>query len=114
MADPQKLRDRARAMRKEPTPAERGLWRMLRGGGVEGIKFRRQVQIGPYIADFACHYPKIIVECDGGQHALSDYDRRRDAWFQGEGYRVLRVWNSEVTDHPESVRIGILKALGRG
>jgi very-short-patch-repair endonuclease len=113
MADRRELRDRARAMRKAPTPAERVLWGMLRGGRLEGLKFRRQVPIGTYIADFACNDPKVIVECDGGQHALSDYDAVRDAWFQAEGYRVLRFWNGEIMDHPEGVRLRILSALGR-
>jgi very-short-patch-repair endonuclease len=114
MPDRKEIRDRARAMRKAPTPAEKALWQMLRGGRLDGLKFRRQVPIGPYIADFACNSPKVIIECDGGQHALSDYDARRDAWFQADGYRVLRFWNGEINDHPESVRLGILSALGKG
>jgi very-short-patch-repair endonuclease len=83
MIERRQLRDKARAMRKEPTPAERALWRMLRGGQLGGIKFRRQAPIGPYIADFACHAPRIVVECDGGQHAESAHDIA--AWLRREG-----------------------------
>jgi hypothetical protein len=49
-----------------------------------------------YIVDFVCLEKKLIIEVDGGQHADSEKDRRRDAWLQGEGYEVLRFWNSEV------------------
>ena len=101
-------------MRKEPTPAERVLWRMLRGGRLVGLKFRRQVPVESFIADFACNDPKVIIECDGGQHADNDYDAARDAWSRAEGYRVLRFWNGEIVYHPESVEVAILKALGRG
>ena len=114
MAARQELRDRARTMRREPTPAERRLWGLLRGGRLEGLKFRRQVPLGDYIADFACLYPKVIIECDGGQHADSTYDAARDAWFRAQGFQVLRFWNNEVVEHPEAVAEAILRALGRG
>ncbi|MDR3509929.1 MAG: DUF559 domain-containing protein [Caulobacteraceae bacterium] len=84
------LRDRARGMRREPTPAKRRLWSLLRGGALEGLKFRRQVPLGTYIADFACLYPRVIVECDGGQHADSAYDAARDAWFTAQGFKMIR------------------------
>ena len=101
-------------MRHEPTPAERKLWGLLRGAQLSGLKFRRQVPLGGYIADFACLYPKVIVECDGGQHADSAYDTARDAWFRAQGFQVLRYWNNEIIDHPEAVAEAILRALGRG
>ncbi len=98
------LTKRARAMRLEPTPAEKAMWIVLRQRQIGGMKFRRQAPIGPnYIADFACFDPKVIIEVDGGQHAGSMDDFRRDSWFQGQGFRVLRFWNSEVLDHPESL-----------
>jgi len=101
-------------MRHEPTPAERVLWRLLRGAQLAGLKFRRQVPLGPYIADFASLYPRVIVECDGDQHADSAYDAARDAWFHVQGFTVLRFWNNEIIDNPEAVGEAILRALGRG
>jgi len=103
------LTERARAMRREPTDAERALWRMLRGGQLGGWKFRRQTPIGRYIADFVCFEAKLIVECDGGQHADSAHDARRDAWFQSQGFAVLRFWNGEVLEHPAGVAERILR-----
>jgi very-short-patch-repair endonuclease len=114
MPDRRELRDRARAIRHEPTPAEKALWDLLRGGRLGGLKFRRQVPLGAYIADFACLYPRVIVECDGGQHADRSYDAERDAWFRTQGFLVLRFWNGEVVDNREGVGVAILQAIGRG
>jgi very-short-patch-repair endonuclease len=89
-------------MRLEPTPAEKAMWRVLRQRQVNGMKFRRQAPIGlNYIADFACFDPKVIIEVDGGQHADCENDARRDAWFRGQRFLVVRFWNGEVLDHPD-------------
>jgi very-short-patch-repair endonuclease len=104
---------RARAMRREPTDAERVMWRMLRARGFDGLKFRRQVPLGVYIADFACFDPRVIIECDGGQHADCRYDEARDAWFRAQGFRVMRFWNNHVLYEPEGVEIALLAAIGR-
>ena len=101
-------------MRKEPTAAERILWKLLRGRQLAGIKFRRQVPIGDYIVDFACKSPQIVIECDGGQHADNAYDLERDAWLTARGFRVFRFWNGEVIDNPDGVLSVILTGLGRG
>jgi very-short-patch-repair endonuclease len=82
-------------------------------GQLGGIRFRRQAPIGAYIADFACHKPRIVVECDGGQHAESAHDVARDTWLRRQGYLVLRFWNGEIIDHPEAVEFAILRALER-
>ena len=58
----------ARELRKNSTDAERILWSELRDHRLNGIGFRRQVPIKNYIADFACHAAKLVVELDGGQH----------------------------------------------
>ena len=100
-------------MRREATDAERALWRMLRGKAFEGAKFRRQVPLGNYIADFACFDPKVIVEADGGQHADSAYDAERDAWLRGQGFVVLRFWNEAVLREPEGVADVLSAALRR-
>ena len=63
------LRDRARALRKRLTDAERHLWQRLRRKQIDGIRFRRQVPLGCYIVDFVCYEARVIVEVDGGQHA---------------------------------------------
>jgi len=83
-------------MRKEPTEAEKRLWRILRDRRFSGYKFRRQVPIGDYIADFVCFEGRLIVEADGSQHAESARDEKRDAWFAAQGFRIRRFWNEEI------------------
>ena len=85
------------------TEAERRLWGMLRRDAL-GVRFRRQHRIGDYIVDFVSFDWRIIIEVDGGQHALQQvYDDRRTAWLQGQGFTVLRFWNSDVLREPGGV-----------
>jgi very-short-patch-repair endonuclease len=103
------LKDRARQMRREPTEAERRMWRLLRDRRLGGFKFRRQEQLGRYIVDFVCFERKLIVELDGSQHAESAYDAERDAWLRSRDFSVLRFWNNEVFENP----VGVLDAVAR-
>ena len=107
-----RIKSFARALRKEATLHEAKLWEDLRGRRFLGYRFRRQVPIGPFIADFVCHGRRLIVELDGGQHSEEqDYDRQRDEELRRRGYRVLRVWNNELTLNREGVLESILAAL---
>lgn len=76
-----------------------------------GVKFRRQVPIGPYVADFACFEKRLIVELDGSQHVGSPYDQRRDRWLSERGYQVARIWNSIVYEDVEDAVAMIRKHL---
>ena len=79
-----------------------------------GHKFRRQVPLGRYIADFVCHEARLVVEIDGGQHDLSSSnERERTAFLENEGYRVLRFWNNEVLANLEGVYDAIAGELTR-
>ena len=92
-------------LRNNLTPAEATLWRLLKNKQL-GKKFRRQVSIGPYIVDFYCFSEKIAVELDGQRHFTSAgnaYDKRRDAFINGHGIRVIRFENKEVFNRPEFV-----------
>ncbi|HWA87485.1 MAG TPA: DUF559 domain-containing protein [Opitutus sp.] len=103
----------AKAMRQAMPPAEARLWLYLRKPGIEGLRFRRQVPIGPYIVDFFCPQQRLVVELDGGQHGVDDAARRdrvRDEWLAAQGYRVLRVWNSDVMDDIDGICAAILEA----
>src|ERR1700677_613096 len=101
-------RSRARTMRGMPTDAELRLWRLLRDRRLNGVKFRRQVPLGPYIVDFLCVKAKLIVEADGSQHAESLRDTIRDAYLASQGWKVLRFWNNEVAENREGVLETIL------
>lgn len=88
---------RSRELRHNATDAERLLWSQLRRKNILGVRFRRQAAIGHYIADFACYEPRVIIELDGGQHTeQAGYDARRDAWFERQGFVVMRFWNHEA------------------
>lgn len=98
--------DRARALRRNGTEAETKLWRILRNGHM-GVKFRRQVPIGPYIVDFICHELKLVIEADGGQHSENAKDEERTAFLNKEGFEVLRFWNNEITGNIDGVAIAV-------
>lgn len=76
------------------------------------IKFRRQVPIGRFIADFVCAEARLIVEIDGSQHADSNHDRIRDAELKARGFRVLRFWNDEVLRDLNAVCDTIIAYVG--
>ncbi|MBI2088346.1 MAG: endonuclease domain-containing protein [Deltaproteobacteria bacterium] len=107
-----RLRDRARRLRRDQTDVERRLWARLRARRLCGAKFRRQHPIGNYIADFCCVERHLVVELDGGQHAVqAEADRRRSAFLVRRGYRVLRFWDSDITEEIEAVLQVIAEAL---
>jgi very-short-patch-repair endonuclease len=90
----------AKTPRKRLTDAERLLWTYLRAKQLKGLKFRRQESIGKYIADFACHEKRIVIEVDGGQHPTNkERDRERDNWFKEQGYKVLRFTLPLIPSH---------------
>ena len=98
----------AKSLRKRQTDAETILWRHLQGKQMEGVKFRRQAPIGKYIVDFISFERKLILEIDGGQHALErDNDEKREIWLESQGFRILRFWNNEVLQNLE----GVLEAI---
>ena len=101
----------AKSLRSNMTDAERRLWYRLRAHRCEGIKFKRQVPIGPYVVDFACLSRKLILEIDGGQHAENEADRIREQRLQEEGFKVLRFWNNDVLRQTETVLEFVMAAL---
>jgi adenine-specific DNA-methyltransferase len=104
--------DYARNLRRSQTDAERRLWARLRDRRLTGVKFSRQVPIGPYFVDFCCRELKLIVELDGGQHATQGpYDAERTAFLERLGYRVVRFWDNDALANTEGVLIRILEAL---
>ncbi|TGQ74496.1 MAG: endonuclease domain-containing protein [Mesorhizobium sp.] len=93
---PPAKRNFARSLRHGMTEAEGKLWQELRDRRLDGIKFRRQVPLGRYVADFVCVEANLIIEIDGSQHADAASDRSRDADLKARGFRVLRFWNDDV------------------
>jgi very-short-patch-repair endonuclease len=107
---PSKLRANARELRKNSTDAERILWSELRDHRLNGASFRRQVPIKNYIADFACHAAKLVVELDGGQHFSDQAERAdaaRSAVIEARGFKILRFSNHDVMTN----RAGVLQTI---
>ncbi|MCG7392375.1 DUF559 domain-containing protein [Microvirga sp. ACRRW] len=99
-------RERAKQLRSNATEPEQVLWRALKNIPVYGSHFRRQVPVGPYVADFACLKARLLIELDGGHHSQDDVaikDERRTRWLESEGYRVIRFWNAELTENMPGV-----------
>ena len=93
------------------TDAEQVVWENLYRIPLEGTHFRRQVEIGPYRADFGSLRLKLLIEIDGPIHQepeQGERDLRRDQWLESEGYRVIRFSNHDVTTDMNSV----LSAIG--
>ena len=100
----------ARSLRRTATPAERKLWQALRKHQLGGRKFRRQMPLGPFIADFYCPAARLVVELDGVSHIDSPTDALRDAWMMQQGIRVFRVSNFDVLSNLEGVLLAIAEA----
>jgi very-short-patch-repair endonuclease len=94
------------------TKVEWFVWSRLRGRQVGGYKFRRQVPLGPYFADFLCPLARLVVEVDGEGHE-SERDDRKTAWLEGQGYRVLRFPAADVDDSIDDVMDAIYLELIR-
>ena len=108
-----KVKQRAKELRKTQTPAEKILWSRLRNRGLCGLKFRRQHPVGPFIADFYCAQHRLVVELDGEVHlGLAEQDASRTTQLTAYGYQVLRVWNEEVEANPDQVLEKIAAACG--
>ncbi|MGH8428323.1 MAG: endonuclease domain-containing protein [Gammaproteobacteria bacterium] len=94
----------AKSLRRNSSDAEKRLWRQLRDRQLEGYKFRRQIPLGIYVADFVCFEARLVVEVDGGQHDMRrDHDEYRTVWLNAQGFKVLRFWNNEVLSASDAV-----------
>src|SRR5262249_26893975 len=89
------------------------IWSRLRAHRFQGFSFRRQFPIGSYIVDFVCPEARLIVEIDGGQHAVVEakMDTTRDAWLREQGFVILRFWNNEVLTNLSGVLHRFAEAL---
>jgi very-short-patch-repair endonuclease len=107
-------RDHARMMRRNMTSAERIIWNRLKSRALGGHRFNRQVESGPYIIDFVCREKRVIFEVDGATHGETSQvkdDRRRTAFLESKGYKVVRAWNQDVYENLDAVLYRLLQVL---
>ncbi|PIB90939.1 hypothetical protein CSW62_04760 [Caulobacter sp. FWC2] len=101
MRPPLERRLTAQRFRRELTLPEVLLWQELKGRRLNGLQFRRQHPVGPYILDFYCQTLRLAVEVDGEQHALDEHparDAKRDAWFAQRGIDTLRIAARDILE----------------
>ena len=113
MDAPTVTRDRARRLRGQMDLPEVLLWKQLRRRQLEGLHFRRQHPIGPYILDFYCDEARLAVEVDGHSHDVADRpqrDQRRDKWLAGRGVTTLRIPARDVLGSMDGVLATIAAA----
>ena len=104
--------DLKRRLRSNMTGPETRLWSRLRARQFQGLKFRRQHGIGPYIVDFYCPEQSLVIEVDGDSHADAGQivkDQLRDKYFQSLGLRVIRYFNNDIVKNLD----GVLEDLSR-
>jgi very-short-patch-repair endonuclease len=94
------------------TDAEFKLWQRLRAAQLNGLKFRRQHPIPPYIADFCCVAQRLIVELDGSQHS-EQTDAARTRYLEMQGWRILRFWDNDVLTQTDAVIETIWNDIGK-
>ena len=95
-----------RELRHRQTESETVLWQLLRSHKMLGFKFRRQHQIGRYVADFYCREAQLVIECDGEVHDQNErwqHDQARDAYLTQQGLRVVRFSNDRILAETETV-----------
>ncbi len=110
---PPKQMQNARSLRKDATFPERILWSRLRAGRLAGLKFRRQVALGPYIVDFYCPAAALIIELDGRSHdGRQSEDRERTKFLEQLGLRVIRYFNDDVIGDVDAVAEAIAREAG--
>ncbi|WP_426662874.1 endonuclease domain-containing protein [Rhodanobacter aciditrophus] len=108
---PSRTRSHARDLGQTSTDAEQRLWYHLRGGRLNGLKFRRQHPIPSYIVDFYCEAKQLVVELDGSQHDEA-VDLARTRFLESCGLTVLRYWDNDVLQQTDAVLEAILGAAG--
>lgn len=107
------VRQRAKELRREQTPAEKMLWEFLLDRQLGGYKFRRQHPIGRFIVDFYCAEAGLVIELDGEMHVRQvEYDAARTQWLEDRDYHAIRFSNDEVSDNMEGVLERILEICG--
>ncbi|MGJ8639121.1 MAG: endonuclease domain-containing protein [Opitutaceae bacterium] len=101
-----KQKSNCQTLRNKLTPAEARLWTYLKSSQLDGLKFRRQHGVGPYVLDFYCPSEQLAIELDGESHAgpiAAKHDAERTAYLNSLNIRVLRFENEAVFDMPEAV-----------
>ena len=105
---------RARHFRKSANAAEDIAWNTLRRLRTYGFAVRRQHPINGMIVDFAITRARLVIEIDGGIHALPEVasrDAERDRALKDLGWTILRI-PAEDARHPDHLLRLVQQHLG--
>jgi len=102
------LHERARDMRRHPTPAHQALADKFATANLGRYTFKRHAVIGSAIVDFGCHNLGMAIMID--EEDGSPIDTRRDKSLEAVGVRVMRVKASDVLSDIDAV----LERIGAG
>jgi very-short-patch-repair endonuclease len=101
---------KARELRNNATDAERALWQAISARKIGGVRFNRQVPIGPFICDFVARSIYLVIEVDGGQHN-DGVDANRTRYIEAQGFKVIRFWNNDVLGNLDGVAAEITRVI---
>jgi very-short-patch-repair endonuclease len=98
------IKKKARELRRNLTPSEKILWKVIRNGQINGMHFRKQHPFGIYILDYYCYKANLVIEIDGKIHLKrKKYDYERTEYLKCTGLKVLRFQNEDVVNRLEWV-----------
>lgn len=101
-------------LRHNLTDPEKILWHYVRNRRFANYKFRRQVPIGKYIADFVCYEKRLIIELDGREHIEAKnlvHDKIRTQYLNERGFKVVRYYNTDVLNNIDTVLLDLWNKL---
>ena len=107
-----KTQNFAKENRQNLTKAEAIIWKHIKGANIEGVKFRRQHPIPPFIVDFAAIEIGLIIEIDGATHISDEElqnDKSREDYLKAKGFEIIRIKNLDIYNNLG----GILEFLGK-
>ncbi len=99
-------KDYRQLLRKTETPAERMLWRKIKGKQLDGYRFRQQHGYGSYVLDFYCPALRLCIELDGDVHdeeRVRIKDEERTEFLCEQRIHVLRFRNKDVETDVDGV-----------
>jgi tRNA/rRNA methyltransferase len=87
----------ARLLRRNPTALERNLWKALTNDKRFAGQFKRNVPVGPHVADFLAQPLRLILEIvpeDESSEARAARESKR-TWLSARNYKIVEINSNE-------------------
>ena len=92
-------KDLRQQLRNGGEAPEAVMWTFIKNRQLDGMKFRRQFGVGPYVLDFYCPEIKLAIELDGNEHytVIGKFnDERREEYLKSLGITIIRFENKDI------------------